>query len=1235
MAQLAPKSLTPHRNFSANALFGSAMLILSLCSGGVIAGTNQFTALDIDGSILVLVSQSPVTYQRRLKDGSIEVYAQSDGSTSYPRNVFLSQLIDPQGNALTLGYDGQERLVSLTDAAGRVTSFAYGRIGQPLLVTRITDPFNRSAVLGYDLYGRLTSITDVLGLTASFSYDANWLVDAMTTPYGTTSFAYTPPGTGLPPRFAQATDPLGLSEREEWLEPAPVPDSDPPSTFPQGMPLGPQNQFLEFRDSFHWDKDAYVAAGCTPSGGCDYAKARDRHFLHVPIQAVKSTAIESVKYPLEHRIWYSYPNQPYPLFAGNYAQPIAIGRVLDDGSTQLSQFAYDSAGYFNLTQAVDPLGRTTSFTYAANHVDLTAIAQATASGSQTVASFTYNSAHRPLSYTDAAGQTTSYAYNAAGQLTSLTNPLGQTTSFQHNSAGDLSAIVNANSVTAASFTYDAFDRVATFTDSEGWSVAYSYDAADRVTQITYPDGTTDLYIYNNLDLASYQDRRFRTWRYSHDAERRLTAITDPVGNRTLFAYNGIGELTSLTDPNGNVTSWSYDVEGRLTGKTYADSSTVAYAYETTTSRLASVTDALGQTKQYSYAEDDRLAAIAYLNAANPTPNVGFAYDPYFPRLVSMSDGNGTTQYAYVAIGALGALRLQQESSPLLNSAVSYAYDALGRLASRTVTGAGAETFGYDAIGRLVSHANDLGSFALSYLGQTGQITGRQLASSSLATSWSYLPNSGDRRLAGIANVGLSPSQYSTYAYTTTPENFIAGIAETSDSATVYPTTGTQTASYNNVNALTSLSGGPFSYDANGNLLADGLRTYQWDAESRLVGIGYPGFPGQIGKATAFAYDGLGRRTAITSTLAGGGPRGTSGGIWWGHHYGFGGGGSDSGIAALTTNYLWCGSRLCQARNAYNAPTREYYAEGELVLGEPTLPYYYGPDQLGTVRRAFASTSSAPAYSYDPYGNPLQTTAPVTDFNYAGTFYNADSGLYLTRYRAYNPAIGRWLSRDPVGESSDPAGNLYRYVHGDPVNLTDPSGNVALIDNLIGVGVGVGVDLFAQYAQARLACQLFHIDLARTAIAAGAGFVTSGLSAFLGEGVTGLGLGAVSSFALRTTGNAAIGAVANVGSTAVLNNLEGANNSLGTAALAGAGFGALGSAAGDVITGIGPAAAQAQYSAMSAGQKNRVNGIAELSGVNLFAPTPAFVTGGVIFGSAVSGGTSFIGESNTGTSNSGK
>jgi RHS repeat-associated protein len=453
------------------------------------------------------------------------------------------------------------------------------------------------------------------------------------------------------------------------------------------------------------------------------------------------------------------------------------------------------------------------------------------------------------------------------------------------------------------------------------------------------------------------------------------------------------------------------VQGRLTGKQFPDMSTITYTYESTTSRLKSVTDALSQVKTYSYFNDDRVSGLAYTGTVNPTPNVGFTYDPYFPRVASMTDGTGTTQYAYVPAGTLGGLQLASEASPLASSTISYVYDALGRLSSRTVQGAGTETFSYDAIGRLTGHTHDLGAFTSAYLGQTNQITSRTLASSTLATTWTYLTNTNDRRLSAIDNTGLSSGQYSNYGFTTTPENFISAMTESSDVPTVYPTTAYQSATYNNLNQLTNLSGKAITFDAVGNVTSDGTRTYTWDAENRLVGIAYPGVSG---KATAFTYDGLGRRVTIASTPAGGG-------------------------SATTTSYLWCGSTICQARNASNATTRSYYGEGEFVPGTPNQPYYYGIDQIGSVRRAFASTSSAPAYGYDPYGAPLQATTPVTDFVYGGMFYNADSGLYLTNYRAYDPVAGRWLSRDPLGEATDPTANLYPYVGGDPVSQTDSLG----------------------------------------------------------------------------------------------------------------------------------------------------------------------------------------------------
>ena len=223
-----------------------------------------------------------------------------------------------------------------------------------------------------------------------------------------------------------------------------------------------------------------------------------------------------------------------------------------------------------------------------------------------------------------------------------------------------------------------------------------------------------------------------------------------------------------------------------------------------------------------------------------------------------------------------------------------------------------------------------------------------------------------------------------------------------------PTDSSQIASYNTLNQLTNLSGQALSFDANGNLVSDGVRTYSWDAENRLVQIGYQSQPG---KQTSFAYDGLGRRTAITSTPAG------SGGV--------------------TTNYVWCGSVICQARNASGTATRGYYSEGEFVPGGSGQGYYYGIDQLGSVRRVFVSPSSAPAYDYDPYGSALSSITQLTDFGYAGTFYNLDSDLDLAINRVYDPSVGRWLSRDPL--QYDKTNNLYEYSNDDPIFGRDPSG----------------------------------------------------------------------------------------------------------------------------------------------------------------------------------------------------
>ena len=183
-------------------------------------------------------------------------------------------------------------------------------------------------------------------------------------------------------------------------------------------------------------------------------------------------------------------------------------------------------------------------------------------------------------------------------------------------------------------------------------------------------------------------------------------------------------------------------------------------------------------------------------------------------------------------------------------------------------------------------------------------TNRALTGTTLATTLSYLPNSGDRRLSGIASVGLSSGQSSSFTYTSNDVGWITSSAETSDAPTVYPSLAQQIGAVNPLNQVSVRNGQDLSYDADGHLLSDGQRTYSWDAAGRLIGILYPGQPG---KSMSFTEDDQGRRVVIANTASG---------------------------STTTLDYVWCGQAMCQARNPGGTVAREYLAEGEYLPGSP-------------------------------------------------------------------------------------------------------------------------------------------------------------------------------------------------------------------------------------------------------------------------------------------------------------
>jgi RHS repeat-associated protein len=495
----------------------------------------------------------------------------------------------------------------------------------------------------------------------------------------------------------------------------------------------------------------------------------------------------------------------------------------------------------------------------------------------------------------------------------------------------------------------------------------------------------------------------------------------------------------LTDPLGRTTSWAHDIQGRVKCKEYADGSKVTYLYENTTSRLRQRIDEKLQVTQYNYNRDDTVSQICYTNATVATPPVAFVYDAHYSRLRSMTDGTGTTHYGYIPINAatsLGAGQLASVDGPLPDGTITFSYDELGRRVSTAINEV-ASSVTYDAAGRVITSTNALGLFTNTYDGSSFRVASQTCPNGQTA-EFDYAGNLQDQHLQEITNK-LGDTSISKFIYgrdVTTGQ--ITSWSQQADTETtlIYDlaydsgdqlTAATVSAQGNVVNNFS------YSYDPAGNRLTEQVDAttrqfsynalnemtsikgdasleadYQWDAEHRLISVT------SGNEKTEFTYDGLGRRVGIRFLV--------------------------SGTEVSDRRYTWCDNEICEERTPAGIVSKRFFVQGmKIESGAVAGAYFYSRDHLGSIRQLTDSSGSVRAsYAFDPFGRQERIAGDLeADFGFAGMFWTSEIELNLTLFRAYDPSIGRWLSRDPLRDAEVEEGpNLYLYAGNNSVNATD-------------------------------------------------------------------------------------------------------------------------------------------------------------------------------------------------------
>ncbi|MEN3613672.1 RHS repeat-associated core domain-containing protein [Plantactinospora sp. ZYX-F-223] len=578
-----------------------------------------------------------------------------------------------------------------------------------------------------------------------------------------------------------------------------------------------------------------------------------------------------------------------------------------------------------------------------------------------------------------------------------------------------------------------------------------------------PSGTYDAtkYTYTNRgQLATVTDPAGNVWRYSYDLRGLRIRTEEPDRGATDYTYNDAGDVVATRDARGITLAHAYDILGRqtasfegslsgtkLTSRTYdalpdgtpaRGSQIAATRYVGTSAYVSEVTGfddagrptgtritipaserALAGKYEFSqtYKVDGSLDTIGLpAGGGLPAEQLRSGYDVLGQAVTLSGASSYVTATDYTQFGELRQMTLSAGGS---TTRLGYEYEYGTHRLTRAVVSRDTApqrvadlVYAYDPAGNITSiadqaeDAEETQCFRYDYLRR-------------LSEAWT--PTSGDCQAAPAAGALGGPAPY-WHSWTfdkagnrLSETRTVLGGARTT-TAYNYPAAGQ--ARPHAVNRVTTT--GPdgaaqveeFGYDAAGNMASrrkgTGEQSLSWDAEGHVSSIT------KAGVTTSFLYDAGGnrliRRDANGTTLYLGdtelrlAPNGTVTGT---RYYSFAG----RTIAVRTS-----------ADNALNWLALDHHGTPEISID--------------------ASSQNVKRRRHTPYGE-LRGAAVALPGEKAFVGGTADPGTGLVHLgaREYDPALGRFISVDPVIDHGEPQQvNGYTYANNNPVTYADPDGD---------------------------------------------------------------------------------------------------------------------------------------------------------------------------------------------------